>query len=48
MQWSPEQGYPNMIFFMGFVGNIKESTFMVEIFRKKFHGSQDLMMKVAV
>ena len=35
-------------FFMGFVGNIKESTFMVEIFRKKFHGSQDLMMKVAV
>jgi len=35
-------------FFVGFVGNIKESTFMVEIFQKTFHGSQDLTMKVAV
>lgn len=37
-----------MIFFVGFVGNTKESTFIVAICRKTFCGGRDLTMKVVV
>jgi len=35
-------------FCVGFVGNTKESTFMVVICRKTIYGGQDLTRKVAV